>query len=272
MADHTGNPVSDRLKGKVAVVMGAGSSGPGWGNGKATAVLFARAGAKVLCADINPKAAEETADLIQGEGGTALALACDVTKSPQVKAIADAAVSQWGRIDVLHNNVGIAEMGGPIELSEEAWQRVMDINLNGAFLTCKHILPIMLDQGSGAIVNVSSIAAIRWSGYPYASYYASKGALNQFTCGLAIQYARQGIRANVIMPGLMDTPLIRQQIVGQYENEAEMLRARHEKSPTGRMGDAWDVAHAALFLASDESKYINGVCLPVDGGHHLKMA
>ncbi len=272
MADLTGSPVSGRLKGKVAVVMGAGSSGPGWGNGKATAVLFARAGAKVLCADINPNAAEETAGIIQSEGGTALALACDVTKSQQVKAIADATMGKWGRIDLLHNNVGIAEMGGPIELSEEKWQRVMDINLNGAFLTCKHVLPIMLDQGSGAIVNVSSIAAIRWSGYPYASYYASKGALNQFTCGLAIQYARQGIRANVIMPGLMDTPLIRQQIVGQYENEEEMLRARHEKSPTGRMGDAWDVAHAALFLASDEAKYINGVCLPVDGGHHLKMA
>lgn len=272
MTDQAGSPGSDRLKGRVAVVMGAGSSGPGWGNGKTTAVLFARAGARVLCGDINLAAAEETAGIIKGEGGTALAVACDVTKSAQVKAVAESALSHWRRIDVLHNNVGIAEMGGPIELSEEKWHRVMDINLTGAFLTCKHVLPIMLEQGSGAIVNVSSIAAIRWSGYPYASYYASKGALNQFTCGLAIQYARQGIRANVIMPGLMDTPLIRQQIVGQYENEEEMLRARHEKSPTGRMGDAWDVAHAALFLASDEARYINGVCLPVDGGHHLKMA
>jgi NAD(P)-dependent dehydrogenase (short-subunit alcohol dehydrogenase family) len=272
MTRHSDSPVADRLSGKVAVVMGAGSSGPGWGNGKATAVLFARAGAKVLCADINAGAAEETAKLVEDEGGEAIALACDVTKSDQVESIADAAQSRWGRIDVLHNNVGIAEMGGPIELSEAQWQRVMDINLNGAFLSCKHILPIMLAQGRGSIVNVSSIAAIRWTGYPYASYYASKGALNQFTIGLAVQYARQGIRANVIMPGLMDTPLIRQQIVGEYENEDEMLQARHEKSPTGRMGDAWDVAYAALFLASDEAKYINGVCLPVDGGHHLKMA
>ncbi len=260
-----------RLDGKTALVMGAGSSGPGWGNGKVAAVLFAREGAKVVCADVNGEAAEETVTIIRGEGGTAVAEVCDVTRADQIAEVVERTVTRWTRIDILHNNVGVARMGGPIELSQEDWQWVLDVNLTGAFLTCKHVLPIMLDQGQGAIVNVSSIAGFRFVGYPYASYYASKGGLNQFTVGLALQYADRGIRANAIMPGLMDTPLIRSQIAGQYADVEEMIRERHAKSPTGRMGDAWDVAHAALFLASDEARYINGVCLPVDGGHHMKI-
>jgi NAD(P)-dependent dehydrogenase (short-subunit alcohol dehydrogenase family) len=263
--------MTGRLQDRIALVMGAGSSGPGWGNGKATAVTFARAGAKVVCVDVVAAAAEETAGIIEAEGGTAVARTCDVTDSAAVKAVVDDTVARWGRVDVLQNNVGIAKMGGPIELDEADWQRVMDVNLTSVFLTCKHVLPVMLAQGKGAIVNVSSVAAIRWVGYPYASYYASKGGLNQFTCGLALQYAAQGIRANVIMPGLMDTPLIRNQIAGQYADVESMIRERDALSPTGRMGDAWDVANAALFLASDEAKYVNGVCLPVDGGHHLKI-
>jgi NAD(P)-dependent dehydrogenase (short-subunit alcohol dehydrogenase family) len=147
----------------------------------------------------------------------------------------------------------------------------MDVNLTGVFLTCKHVLPHMLAAGRGAIVNVSSVAGARYVGYPYSSYYASKGGLNQMTVGLALQYAAQGIRANAIMPGLMDTPLIRTQIAGQYADVDDMIRQRDAKSPTGKMGDAWDVAYAALFLASDEAKYVNGVCLPVDGGHHMKI-
>ena len=206
-------------------------------------------------------AAEETAGIIEAEGGTAVARTCDVTDSAAVKAVVDDTTARWGRVDVLQNNVGIAKMGGPIELDEADWQRVMDVNLTSVFLSCKHVLPVMLAQGKGAIVNVSSIAAIRWVGYPYASYCASKGG----------QYAAQGIRANAIMPGLMDTPLIRNQIAGQYADVESMIRERDALSPTGKMGDAWDVANAALFLASDEAKYVNGVCLPVDGGHHLKI-
>lgn len=260
-----------RLAGKIALVMGAGSSGPGWGNGKATAVLFAREGATVVCADVNADAAAETAAIIAGEGGEAVAEPCDVTRSDQIADLVARTVARRDRIDILHNNVGIAKMGGPIELSEDDWHRVMDVNLTGVFLACKHVLPVMLAAGRGAIVNVSSIAGFRYVGYPYSSYYASKGGLNQLTVGLALQYAARGIRANVIMPGLMDTPLIRNQIAGQYADVDEMIRARDAASPTGKMGDAWDVAHAALFLASDEAKYINGVCLPVDGGHHMKV-
>ncbi|NQW10457.1 MAG: SDR family oxidoreductase [Alphaproteobacteria bacterium] len=263
--------MAGRLAGKVALVMGAGSSGPGWGNGKATAVLFAREGAKVVCADVNPEAAAETAGLITAEGGDAVAETCDVTQSAQIKTVVEVTLARWSRIDVLHNNVGIAKMGGPIELDEADWHRVMDVNLTSVFLACKHVLPVMLAQGKGAIVNVSSVAGFRYVGYPYSSYYASKGGLNQMTVGLALQYAAQGIRANAIMPGLMDTPLIRTQIAGQYTDVDAMIRARDALSPTGKMGDAWDIAHTALFLASDEAKYINGVCLPVDGGLHMKI-
>lgn len=263
--------MAGRLEGKRALVMGAGSSGPGWGNGKATAVLFAREGARVTCVDVNAAAALETVQIIRSEGGTAVAETCDVTVSDEIAEVTSRMVDRWGGIDILHNNVGIAKMGGPVELSEEDWSLVMDVNLTGVFLACKHVLPHMLEAGRGAIVNVSSIAGFRYVGYPYSSYYASKGGLNQLTVGLALQYAAQGIRANVIMPGLMDTPLIRTQIAGQYSDIDEMIRERDAQSPTGKMGDAWDVAYAALFLVSDEAKYINGVCLPVDGGHHMKI-
>jgi NAD(P)-dependent dehydrogenase (short-subunit alcohol dehydrogenase family) len=250
----------------VALVFGAGSSGPGWGNGKATAVLFAREGATVMAVDRVRDAAEETRKLIADEGGTAYAEVADVTSGDDIKRVVDSLVAKSGRIDILHNNVGITAMGGPIEESEESWQRVIDTNLTSAFLACKHVLPVMLRQGKGAIVNVSSIAAIRYTGYPYASYYASKAGLNQFTVGLALQYAKQGIRANAIMPGMMDTPLIRTQIAGQYASIDAMIEQRNAACPMGRMGTGWDVANAAVFLASDEAAYITGVCLPVDGG------
>lgn len=255
-----------RLQDKIAIVFGAGSVGPGWGNGKATATLFARHGAHVVCVDFNPAAAQETVAIIKGEGGQATAAVCDVTKSDDVKAVADAVIAAHGRVDVLHNNVGYATMGGPIELSEDEWHKTIDLNVTGCFLTCKHLLPHMLARRSGAIVNVSSIAAIRWTGYPYAAYYAAKAAVNNFTMGLALQYAKDGIRANAIMPGLMNTPLIHKQISGQYKDAVEMVSARDAACPMGRMGTAWDVANAALFLASDESAYITGVSLPVDGG------
>jgi NAD(P)-dependent dehydrogenase (short-subunit alcohol dehydrogenase family) len=258
--------MSQRLKDKVALVFGAGSVGPGWGNGKACAVSFARAGAKVVCVDIGIEAAEETAGIIAGEGGTAIALVCDVTNSAQVKAAVDRTVATFGRIDILHNNVGHAKMGGPIELSEQDWDRELDLNIKGVFLACKHVLPVMLAQGSGAIINISSAAGLRYVGYDYASYYAAKGGLNQLTIGLALQYAAKGIRVNAICPGLMDTPLIYQQINVAYGSTDEMVAKRHAACPTGRMGTGWDVANAAVFLASDEAAYINAVILPVDGG------
>ncbi|PPQ30077.1 SDR family NAD(P)-dependent oxidoreductase [Rhodopila globiformis] len=264
--------MTNRLQDKIAIVFGAGSVGPGWGNGKATATLFAREGAHVVCVDNNPAAAEETVGIIAGESGSASAAVCDVTQSDQVKAVVDAVIARHGRIDVLHNNVGYATMGGPIELSEAEWHRSFDLNVTGAFLTCKHVLPHMLARRSGAIVNVSSIAAIRWTGYPYAAYYAAKAAVNNFTMGLALQYAAEGIRVNAIMPGLMNTPLIHQQISGQYKDAEEMIRARDAACPMGRMGTAWDVAKAALFLASDEAAYITGVSLPVDGGLTCRAA
>jgi len=264
--------MTGRLQDKVAIVFGAGSVGPGWGNGKATATLFAREGAEVACVDISQSAAEETAHIIAGEGGRASSHSCDVTNSDAVASLVADIAAAHGRIDILHNNVGVAIMGGPIELDEAGWERSFELNVKSCFITCKHVLPHMLAQGGGAIVNVSSVAAIRYTGYPYAAYYASKAAVNNFSMGLAVQYASKGIRVNVIMPGLMDTPMIYQQISGQYADVAEMVAARNAACPTGRMGTGWDVAKAALFLASDDAAYITGVALPVDGGLSCKIA
>jgi NAD(P)-dependent dehydrogenase (short-subunit alcohol dehydrogenase family) len=255
-----------RLENKVALVFGAGSSGPGWGNGKAAATLFAREGARVVAVDINLDAARETCEIIRAEGGVAEPVAADVTRSGEVAAAVELARRRFGRVDVLHNNVGITAMGDPVAASEESWRHVLDTNLTGAFLACKHVLPVMLAQGAGAIVNVSSLASIQVNRYPYFSYIAAKAGLNQFTRAIAVHYAARGIRANAILPGVIDTPLVHAQIAGEFVNVDEMMQSRHAASPTGRMGDAWDVAYAALFLASDEAKYINGVLLPVDGG------
>lgn len=261
-----------RLQDRVSLVFGAGSVGPGWGNGKASAVSYARAGAIVMCVDVNLAAAEETVGIIKGEGGRASAYACDVTKEDQVKAVVDAVLAAHGRIDILHNNVGTTKMGGPPDLTLEDWHRQLDINLTGAFLACKYVIPVMQRQKKGVITNISSAAGLRYTGYPYASYYAAKGGVNQFTVGLALQYAAEGIRCNAILPGLMDTPLIHTQITGQYADTSEMMAKRHAASPTGRMGTGWDIANAAVFLASDEAGYINAVCLPVDGGLTARCA
>jgi NAD(P)-dependent dehydrogenase (short-subunit alcohol dehydrogenase family) len=260
-------PPSTRLAGRRAALFGAGSSGPGWGNGKAAAVAYARAGAAVACIDLVRAAAEETAGIIAAEGGRAVALAADVTDEASVAAAVAEAAAALGGLDLLHNNVGHAAMGGPEALDLAAWRRAFDLNLNGAYLAIRHALPHLKAAGRpAAIVNVSSLAAIRWTGYPYAAYMAAKAALNQLTVAVALEYARAGIRANAIMPGKMDTPLIYRQIAGQYASAAEMVRQRNESCPMGRMGTAWDVANAAVFLASDEAGYITGQCLAVDGG------
>ena len=262
----------DRLKGKTAILFGAGSSGPGWGNGKAAAVAYAREGAQVACVDLVREAAEETAAIIEGEGGVALAVAADVTDPASVESAVSDAIERFGRIDILHNNVGVTHMGGPVELTEEQFKAALDLNIGPIYRTAKAVIPHMLRQGGGAVVNISSLAAIRWVGYPYFAYYAAKAAVNQATVALAMQYARQGIRANCIMPGLIDTPLIYRQISSQYASVEEMVAARNAAVPLGRMGTAWDVANAAVFLASDEAQFITGVCLPVDGGQSCAVA
>jgi NAD(P)-dependent dehydrogenase (short-subunit alcohol dehydrogenase family) len=261
------------MKGRVVLVTGAGSSGPGWGNGKAAAVLYAREGAKVLAVDRRIEAAEETKKLIENEGGRCATFAADMSRNDDVQAMTAFCIEHFGGLDVLHNNVGIAEVGGPVEASEESWNRVIAINQTSVFLTCKHAIPHMLRAGHGAIVNVSSVAAIRWIGFPYAAYSASKAAVIALTQNLAAQYAANGIRVNCILPGLMDTPMIREPLVASYGGDLQtMLDKRHNQSPTGRMGDGWDTAYAALFLASDEARYITGVQLPVDGGITLRCA
>lgn len=259
-----------RFDGQVAVVFGAGSVGPGWGNGKAAAVQYARDGATVAAIDIRREAAQETVDIIRGEGGTAEAWACDVTRRDEIVSVVAAIVERFARIDVLHNNVGLPAMGTTESLTEADWDHAMDVNLKSVFLTCQAVLPTMVRQGKGAIVNISSLAAVRYTGYPYPAYYASKAGLNHLTASIALEYARKGIRANAIMPGMMHTPHIHQAIVGQYASAEEMNEKRAALTPMGRQGTGWDVAKAAAFLASDEAGFITGQCLAVDGGHSVR--
>lgn len=263
--------MADRMNGKTVAVFGAGSSGPGWSNGKAAAVTYAREGASVACIDINGAAAQETADYIVNEGGKAISVTADVSKLASIETAVAEIIAAYGTISVLHNNVGVTHMGGPVELDESKFQQAVDINLGSVYRTAKTVIPYMIGAGGGAIINISSLAAFRWTGYPYFSYYATKAAVNQATLAIAIQYAAQGIRANCVMPGMVDTPLIYNQISSQYASAEDMVAARNRALPGGKMGDAWDIAHAALFLASDEAKFINGVCLPVDGGQSAMM-
>jgi NAD(P)-dependent dehydrogenase (short-subunit alcohol dehydrogenase family) len=260
----------DRLKGKVAMVVGAGSIGPGWGNGKATAVTFAREGARVFCVDRNAAAAEETVNIIKGEGGEAMAFTADVSRAEEVEATVAACMKAYGRIDVLDNNVGIAEMGSVVEVTETTWDRVFAVNLKSAYLSMKHVIPIMVKQGGGSIINISSIASIRHVGISYVSYGASKAAMNQMTRTTAVEFAADYVRVNAILPGLMKTPMVEHSagLAASYaRGDVEaMWRARDAQVPMGHMGEAWDVANAALFLASDEARYITGIELVVDGG------
>jgi NAD(P)-dependent dehydrogenase (short-subunit alcohol dehydrogenase family) len=263
-----------RLDGKIAIVTGAGSVGPGWGNGKAVATLFAREGAKVVAADINLDAAMETQDIISREKGICVAVETDVSESASVKALVDRCIEAYGRIDILHNNVGILEPGGPVEISEETWDRIINVNLKSMFLTCKYVLPLMEGQGGGAIVNISSTAGIRYQGVPYIAYASSKAAVIQFTKSVALQYADKNIRANAIIPGHVDTPMTHKSLAGAYAagDVEKMIEKRNAECPRKRMGDAWDVAYAALFLASDEAGYVNGADLVVDGGLSCRVA
>ncbi|MBL6080675.1 SDR family oxidoreductase [Belnapia sp. T18] len=257
------------LTGKVAIVTGAGSVGPGWGNGKATAVLLARQGAQVFAIDIAAEAVAETAALVDGEGGTCTTHVCDMLDAAAVEAAIAACIARYGRIDILVNNVGGSHPGGPVDMPEEVWDRQIDFNLKTPFLGCKYVLPVMEAQGGGAIVNVSSVAALRMSaGRPHVAYSASKAGVIAFSKSVALTYARQRIRCNTVIPGLMHTPLVEHRLVRQLgANDAEALIARrHASVPVGQMGSGWDVAHAVLFLVSEEAKYITGTELAVDGG------
>lgn len=261
----------DRLKNKVAVVFGAGGPPNEWSNGKSTAVAYAREGAAVICVDRVAEAAEEAARVILHEGHEAIAVVADVTQTDEVNRAVLTAVERYGCLDILHNNVGIAYPGGPIELDDAAFQRVMDINVGSVHRTVRAVLPHFLARQRGAIVNVSSLAAIRWSGYSYFAYYASKAAVNQATVAIALQYADQGVRANAIMPGVIDTPLVYREISAQYASIEQMVAARSRAVPMKKPGSPWDIANAAVFLASEEARFITGVCLPVDGGHSCVM-
>jgi NAD(P)-dependent dehydrogenase (short-subunit alcohol dehydrogenase family) len=263
-----------RLRDKVAIVVGAGQSpGEGIGNGRATALTFAREGAKVLCVDHNLTSAEETVAMIGAKGGTAMAFKADVTRDAELKAMVEDANARWGRIDILHNNVGVSIAGGDAELldfTEQALERCVAINLKSCIFAAKHVIPIMRRQQSGAIINISSMAAI--TTYPYVAYKATKAAMIAFTEQLAYQNAPYGIRANVILPGLMNTPMAVDTRAREFnKSRAEVEAERDAKVPLRKkMGTGWDVANAALFLASDEASFITGVTLPVDGGASVR--
>lgn len=266
--------MGERLKGKVALVTGCGSSGPGWGNGKAISVLFAREGARVFGCDVSLAAAEETRGLAQAEGGEIEVIACDVSQEDQVAAMVAACVERYGRIDVLVNNVGIAVLGGPVELTTAQWERAFAVNVTSMFLTCKYAIPHMLKTGAGSIVNIGSIAGQRDSGVVYVAYSATKAATLGFSRSVALQYAKQHLRSNVLSPGLMDTPLIAAPLKEGYHTATreEMMEKRNRQCPMGHMGTAWDTANAAVWLASDESSYVTGTEITVDGGVSAKMA
>ncbi|ETF04142.1 oxidoreductase [Advenella kashmirensis W13003] len=259
--------MTDRLKGKTALILGAGCVSDGWGNGNATAVAFAREGANIVSVDIDEDAAARTADLVRKEGGSAIHVKADVADFEEVDQAVQLAVETYGRVDILHNNAGANAKGGPVETSEEDWDRVMQVNAKGAFLGCKAVIPVMKRQGGGSIIHISSIASVSWTGHPFIAYHASKAALNHMTHVIAVQHAADNIRCNCISPGLIDSPRIYGTILSFYDGDVErMRRERSQSVPLKRMGDVWDIANAAVFFASDESKYVTGVVMPVDGG------
>ncbi len=264
-----------RLKDRVAFIVGAGQSpGETMGNGRATALVFAREGAKVVAVDRDLASAEDTVAMIRDEGGAATALAADVKDEVSVEAAVAECLGQYGRIDILHNNVGISIAGNDAEVTEitvEAFDHCVAVNLRGMVLTCKHVLPSMREQGSGVIINISSLAA--WSAYPLVAYKTTKSAVIALTDQLAIQNAKYGIRANVILPGLMDTPMaVDTRVQALQKSREEIVASRNAKVPLGRkMGTGWDIANAALFLCSDDAGFITGAALPVDGGSSVSL-
>jgi NAD(P)-dependent dehydrogenase (short-subunit alcohol dehydrogenase family) len=247
-----------RLKDKVAIVSGAGSSRPGMGNGKATAILFAREGARVVAVDKNLKAAEETVKLINSEGGRAIAMQADVTTEAEAKKVVEAAIANYGRLDILFNNIGIGMGGGGLKVSEEEWDAVMNTNLKSILFMCKYAVPEMKKVGGGAIVNNASMAA--FYGHRLYAYATSKAGVTALTRSMAVGLAKDNIRVNCVAPGFIDTPMV-QSIMNEKREQGVQARV-----PMRRHGKAEEIAYTVLFLASDEASYITGQTICVDGG------
>jgi len=258
--------MSGRLEGKVAIVTGAGSVGPGWGNGRAIAVRFAEEGAKVFAVDRDPGRLGETVE--RAKRGAVHTHACDVTDGASVAAMVEACVKKWGRIDVLVNNVGGSVAGGPVEMSEDVWDAQVDFNLKSVFLCCKHVLPVMEKQGGGAIVNVASTSGLRWTGSAQVAYAATKAAVIQLSRVVAVQYAPKGIRVNSVVPGQLHTPMVEARLAKQRAggDVNALLAQRKKRIPLAIEGDGRDTANAVLFLASDEARFVTGTEIVVDGG------
>jgi NAD(P)-dependent dehydrogenase (short-subunit alcohol dehydrogenase family) len=268
------------MAGKVAIVAGAGSVGATgskiWGNGKTTAILLARQGASVFLLDINEEAMAETRSIIEAEGGTCTTHRCDMMVAADVQEMVQACIARFKRIDILVNNVGGSAPGDPVSMPEEVWDRQIDFNLKTAFLGCKYVLPVMVEQGRGVIVNVASVAGMRndfLSGRSHVGYSASKAGVIQLSRSVAGTYAKQGIRVNTVVPGLMHTPLVEYRLARTLggNDPQTLIDARNAAVPMGHMGDAWDVAHAVLFLASDEARFITATEIIVDGGSTATM-
>ncbi|MGN7135371.1 SDR family NAD(P)-dependent oxidoreductase [Rhodococcoides corynebacterioides] len=260
--------MTGRLDGRVAVVTGAGSVGPGWGNGRATAVRFAEEGATVFAVDLDPAALDETVRRSGEHSGSIVPVQCDVTDSAAVEAVVRRCMAEAGRLDVLVNNVGGSRAGGPVEMSEDDWSAQLEFNLTTTFLLCKHVLPHMKSAGSGAIVNTSSTSGLRWTGAAQSAYSAAKAGIVAFTRSIAVQHAPFGIRANTVVPGQLHTPMVETRLAGQRAggDVAALLEQRLARIPLGFMGDGRDTANAALFLASDDARFVTATEIVVDGG------
>jgi len=260
--------MSGRLQNRIAIVTGAGSVGPGWGNGRATCVRFAEEGAKIFAIDRDPDKTAETVERVTAVGGEIVTYQCDVTSNESVAAMVKACVDRFGRIDVLVNNVGGSAHGGPVDMPEQVWDAQVDYNLKSVFLTCKHVLPIMERQKSGAIVNVASTSGIRFTGAFQVGYAATKAGVIQLSRVVAVQYAAKGIRVNTVVPGQLHTPMVEARLARQRAggDVKALLEQRQKRIPIGFMGDGRDTANAALFLASDEARFVTGTEIVVDGG------
>ncbi|HET7849991.1 MAG TPA: SDR family oxidoreductase [Pseudolabrys sp.] len=264
--------MSGRLAGKIAIVTGAGSVGPGWGNGRATAVRFAEEGATIFAVDRNPDSVAETVERVKEAGGEIIVHQCDVTDGNAVAAMVKVCVEKFGRVDILMNNVGGSAHGGPVEMPEETWQAQIAFNLTSVFLACKHVLPVMEKQKSGAIINVASTSGIRFTGAFQVGYAATKAGVIQLSRVVAVQYAPKGIRVNTIIPGQLHTPMVEARLAKQRAggDVEALLRQRLARIPMGFAGDGRDTANAAVFLASDEARFVTGTELVVDGGMSVR--
>lgn len=260
--------MTGRLQGKVAIVTGAGCVAPGWGNGRATCVRFAEEGARIFAVDLRSETMDETLERVRAVGGEIEPYLCDVTDRASVEAMVAACIARFGTVDILVNNVGGSAKGGATDLDEAGWDRQVDFNLKSVYLTCRAVLPHMEAKGSGAIVNTSSTSGTRYTGSPQIAYASAKAAVIQFSKVTAVEFAPKGIRVNTVVPGQLHTPMVEARLAGQRAggDVAALLQSRIRRIPLGWMGDGRDTANAALFLCSDEARFITGTEIVVDGG------